>query len=630
MSDFQTDSLRDRVAAALRQQYQIEDEIGRGGMAVVYRARDLRLERLVAIKVLPPELALDPALGTRFTREAQTSAQLAHAHIVPIYDVGERDGIAYFVMALVRGGNVAQLLDHQPRRPVDEVRRLLCETADALAYAHLRGIIHRDVKPDNILIDADSGRAMVTDFGIARAIEGSTRLTMTGAALGTPTYMSPEQAVGERDLDGRSDLYSLGVLGYQMLAGRPPFAAGNSMALLLKHVSERPRPIAELRPEAPKALCDAIERALKKAPEDRWPTAGALREALLQGGDAPAWRSEREPVRYTSPVPRSRREAASPVPRSRTAERTDGSAVPPSSMTSGGFVLEPPYLASLTAEQRQDLRLWAGRVNLLDRVKAYRRYALYTAGAWTLGMISFGFGVAELPPLVVGPIVPIAMTVTLARRGASLRLAGLRLRRVLFSRRSHRVLAASPLPTSRQLRKLATRPVLESPHGAAVRRAAEERAAILDIMKKMSKPDRELLPDVVPTVNALVERVAHLATALHRLDTDYDPGAAAAVEARIAQAERTESSTEELREVALLRRQRVSLEHLARQRVTLARQIEHAVLALGNLRLDLLKLRASGLEAGLADVSSATQEARALSRDIGVALEAAGEVRELR
>jgi serine/threonine-protein kinase len=630
MPDFQTDSLRDRVAAALRQQYQIEDEIGRGGMAVVYRARDLRLERLVAIKVLPPELALDPALGTRFTREAQTSAQLAHAHIVPIYDVGERDGIAYFVMALVRGGNVAQLLDHQPRRPVDEVRRLLCETADALAYAHLRGIIHRDVKPDNILIDADSGRAMVTDFGIARAIEGSTRLTMTGAALGTPTYMSPEQAVGERDLDGRSDLYSLGVLGYQMLAGRPPFAAGNSMALLLKHVSERPRPIAELRPEAPKALCEAIERALKKAPEDRWPTAGAFREALLQGGDAPVWRSEREPVRYTSPVPRNRRESPSPVPRSRAVERAEGSAVPPSSVTSGGFVLEPPYLASLTAEQRQDLRLWAGRVNLLDRVKAYRRYALYTAGAWTLGMISFGFGVAELPPLVVGPIVPIAMTVTLARRGASLRLAGLRLRRVLFSRRSHRVLAASPLPTSRQLRKLATRPVLESPHGAAVRRAAEERAAILDIMKKMSKPDRELLPDVVPTVNALVERVAHLATALHRLDTDYDPGAAAAVEARIAQAERTESSTEELREVALLRRQRVSLEHLARQRVTLARQIEHAVLALGNLRLDLLKLRASGLEAGLADVSSATQEARALSRDIGVALEAAGEVRELR
>ena len=232
--------------------------------------------------------------------------------------------------------------------------------------------------------------------------------------------------------------------------------------------------------------------------------------------------------------------------------------------------------------------------------------------------------------MVLSGIVPVWMAISLARRGQSLRESGLRLRRVLTARRSRNVLAAAALPTSRQLRKLVTRPVLESVHGAAIRRAAEERATILAVVKKMSKAERALLPDVVPTVNALVERVAHLATALHRLDTDFDPSAASAVEARIAQAERVESSTEELREVALLRRQRVSLEHLARQRVTLARQIEQSVLALANLRLDLLKLQASGLEAGLADVSSATQEARALSRDIGVALEAVGEVRELR
>ena len=621
-------SLHDRVVAAIGHQYELESEIGRGGMSVVYRARDVRLNRPVAIKVLPPELAYDAAVRARFTREAQTSAQLSHAHIIPIYDVGERDGVAYLVMALITGGNLAEILMRQPRQPIDEVRRLLSEIADALAYAHLRGVIHRDIKPDNILVDPESGRAMVTDFGIARAIEGGTRLTLTGAALGTPTYMSPEQAVGERDLDGRSDLYSLGVLGYQMLTGRPPFAAGNSMALLLKHVSERPRPIAELRPEAPKALCDAIERALKKSPEDRWPTAAAFRDALLQGSEAPSWRSEREPVRYTSPVPRSRRESSSSALRSRGAQfDSNGVALP--SVTATGLVLEPAHLVSLTPEQREDLRLWAGRVNLLDRVKAYRRHGWLTVAAWPIAMFGFAFGVAEVPPLVLCPIVPIAMTVTMARRGASLRLAGLRLRRVLFARRSRHVLAAAPLPTSRQLRKLATRPVLESAHGAAIRRAAEERAAILDVVKKLSKADRELLPDVVPTVNALVERVAHLATALHRLDTDFDPAAATAVEARIAQAERTESSTEELREIALLRRQRVSLEHLGRQRVTLARQIEHAVLALGNLRLDLLKLRASGLEAGLADVSSATQEARALSRDIGVALEAAGEVRAL-
>jgi serine/threonine protein kinase len=166
-----TESLQDRLVAAIGDRYKLESEIGRGGMSVVYRATDRRLNRPIAIKVLPPELAYDPAVRTRFTREAQTSALLSHTHIVPIYDVGEGNGIAYFVMALVTGGNLAALLAREPRQPIDEVRRLLCEIADALAYAHLRGVIHRDVKPDNILLEGDSGRAMVTDFGIARAIE---------------------------------------------------------------------------------------------------------------------------------------------------------------------------------------------------------------------------------------------------------------------------------------------------------------------------------------------------------------------------------------------------------------------------------------------------------------------------
>jgi serine/threonine-protein kinase len=198
--------LHERVVAAIGQQYEVEQEIGRGGMSVVFRARDRRLNRLVAIKVLPPELAYDPAIRARFTREAQTAAQLAHAHIVPIYDVGEKDGVAHFVMALVTGGNLAELLAREPRQPIEEARRILREIADALAYAHTRGVIHRDIKPDNILLDAASGRVMVTDFGIARAIEAGSRLTVTGAAVGTPTYMSPEQAVGERDIDGRTDI----------------------------------------------------------------------------------------------------------------------------------------------------------------------------------------------------------------------------------------------------------------------------------------------------------------------------------------------------------------------------------------------------------------------------------------
>src|SRR5918996_401567 len=295
--------LRDRVVSAIGSHYELGSEIGRGGTSVVSRARDLRLNRPVAIKVLPPELAYDPAIRSRFTREAQTSAQLSHPHIVQIHDVGEREGLAYFVMALVTGAGLATLRAREPRQPIDRLRHILCEIADALAYAHQRGVVHRDIKPDNILLEQDGGRAMVTDFGIARAIEGGTRLTVTGLAVGTPTYMSPEQALGERELDGRSDIYSLGVLAYQMVTGRVPFGGGNSMALLFKHVNEPPRPITELRPDAPRALCNAIERALMKAPEDRWPTAAALSEALTSD-DVPApWRPEPPaPVRL-APAP---------------------------------------------------------------------------------------------------------------------------------------------------------------------------------------------------------------------------------------------------------------------------------------------------------------------------------------
>ena len=627
MTESHIDQFRERVAAALRHQYQIEDEIGRGGMSVVYRARDLRLERTVAIKVLPPELAHDPSVGSRFTREAQTSAQLAHAHIVPIYDVGEADGIAYFVMALVSGGSLASRLEHQPQRGIEEIRRLLCETADALAYAHLRGVIHRDIKADNILIDADSGRALVTDFGIARAMEGGTRLTQTGAAIGTPTYMSPEQAMGERQLDGRSDIYSLGVLGYQMITGRVPFTASNSMALLLKHVSEKPQPVAELRPEAPKQMCEAIERALKKSPEERWATASAFRDALLLHDEpSPSWRiaQHREPIRYNSPVPRGRRDAQSAQrPQTPRPVATVGA-----SSESGTFELEPPHLASLTSEQRADLRLWHGRIGLLDRVRHFRRYSVITAGMWVLAMFGFAAGIGIAPPLILSPVVPIFMTRRLWRRGKSLRERGLRLRRVLLARRSRMVLDAVPLPSDKQLRKLPLA-VLESPFGAAVRRAAADRAAIFDIVRRLSKADRAMVPDVVPAVDALVERVANIAQRLHRLNADVESRSIADIDARIAGAERDADTTEELRQLALLRRQRVSIEHLGRQRETLTRQLDSAGLALGNLRLDLARLQSDGLEAALGGVTSATQEARALSHEIGVALQAVAEVRDI-
>jgi serine/threonine-protein kinase len=643
-----SEPLYERVVSAIGQQYELDSEIGRGGMSVVYRARDLRLNRPVAIKVLPPELAYDPAIRTRFTREAQTSALLAHPNIVPIYDVGERDGLAYFVMALVGGGNLATLLAREPRQPIDEVRRLVCDIAEALSYAHMHGVIHRDIKPDNILLDGHTGRPLVTDFGIARAIEAGTRLTITGNAVGTPTYMSPEQAMGERDVDGRSDIYSLGVLAYQMLTGRVPFSGGNSIALLFKHVSEPPRPIGELRADTPRSMRDAIERALAKAPEDRWPTAAALREALLADDSGASWRAEhREPVRYTSPRPDSaRRDRASRTisPRRGTPAVPGRSNSPSAPGGTGGIVLEPEHLASFTPEQREDIRLWGGRIGLLDRIKAARGFGFLTTAAWIAALAGLA-GAADVPPLVLGPLVPAYMSRKLWRRGVSLRAAGLRLRRVFLMPRARWVLPTPPRTVSekpvakpadkqlgkqeKQLLKITPREVLDSVHGAAVRRAAEDRSAILDVMRKLSKADRALLPDLEPTVNGLVERVAHLARALHQIDGSIDVRLIRDLDARLAAMEEESDSPEGDRRLALFRRQRATIEEIVQRRAALDRQLENAGLALGNLRLDLIKLQSSGVQAALSDVTSATQEARALSADIAAALDAAAEVKSL-
>ena len=204
---------------------------------------------------MPPELAFRSEIKTRFLREAETAAQLNHPNIVPIYSVDEREGLVFFVMALHRRATTLAEATARAtgRLPVDETRRMLREVADALAYAHERGVIHRDIKPDNILLDEESGRAMVTDFGIARAIQegADSRLTATGVAIGTPAYMSPEQAAGDREIDGRSDLYSLGIVGYQMLTGEPPFLATSTPAMLVKHISERPMPVEQRRADCP-------------------------------------------------------------------------------------------------------------------------------------------------------------------------------------------------------------------------------------------------------------------------------------------------------------------------------------------------------------------------------------------
>ena len=276
----ESDRLRDRVTAAVGDRYLLGAEIGRGGMAVVYAAEDVRLQRPVALKVLPPELAFRGEVRERFVREAQTAARLNHPHIVPIYAVHEEGGLVCFAMALVKGESLSARLVREPRPAFDVVAQLLEQTADALAYAHASGVVHRDVKPDNVLLDQDSGRAVVTDFGIARAAESGARLTQVGIAVGTPAFMSPEQATGERDVDGRSDIYALGIVGYLLLAGRLPFEATTTPALLMKQVSETPAPLRTARPDAPSALVEILERCLHKRPQDRWPSALQLRDAL--------------------------------------------------------------------------------------------------------------------------------------------------------------------------------------------------------------------------------------------------------------------------------------------------------------------------------------------------------------
>jgi serine/threonine protein kinase len=262
------DELRQRLAQTLAGRYEITKLLGRGGMAVVFLAQDLALERQVAIKVLPPEMAHDPKLIPRFQQEAKTAAKLDHPNIIPIYRVESEAGLDYFVMKYVTGHSLEQLLEQGPL-PIDLGRRVLREAALALGHAHQRGIVHRDVKPANIMLESD-GRVVLTDFGISKALEGGSALTGTGAIIGTPHYMAPEQAKG-LEVDGRADQYALAIVGHQILTGKQPFE-GSAHSILYKHVFEPPPPVFQIRPDAPADLCAALDRALAKEPEKRFAT----------------------------------------------------------------------------------------------------------------------------------------------------------------------------------------------------------------------------------------------------------------------------------------------------------------------------------------------------------------------
>lgn len=267
------------VRAALEAEYDDVRELGRGGMAVVYRAHERALDRDVAIKVLPFALAFDQSFVERFMREARTAASLEHPHIIPIHRVGQSGQVTYFVMKLVGGQSLSDRLLEKGPLSAEQTRSVLLETASALGYAHERGVVHRDIKPDNILLD-ESGRCVVTDFGIARSGSQS-KLTATGTSMGTPRYMSPEQARA-KDVDGRSDIYSLGIVGYECLTGRPPFDGEDMMAILMAHITQ-PLPRPRLASSEAESLYAVIERMLAKNPDERFRNADEL-VAALNGG----------------------------------------------------------------------------------------------------------------------------------------------------------------------------------------------------------------------------------------------------------------------------------------------------------------------------------------------------------
>ena len=746
-----SDPLRDHVAAALADRYAVEAELGRGAMAVVYRAREVRLRRVVALKVLPPELAFRAGVRERFLREAQTAAQLSHPHIVPVYAAGDDGGVAWLAMALVDGETLADRLARAPRATADEARRILVETADALAYAHARGVVHRDVKPENILLDRDTGRVMVADFGIARATEDDGRLTGTGVTLGTPAYMSPEQAMGETAVDGRTDQYALGVVGYQLLTGTLPFQATNATGMLMKHVGEVPRPVRERAPDVPPPLAHAVERALAKKPADRWPDAAAFRDALQRTVASPlerppvrplappavapvlpAWMPPRAPQVPQPPSPfdprlradaefaqlrgdrvardewkeyareqraaeRERREAwrdaarngMVPAPLAPDLERR---ALGPTGLpeipldvraslfrrkAAGAFVLLafltvinaihlflPPWIVfpawGILADVRRRWRplgaagldFWdvmlggasASRLPGASPADTERRLTATVRRARRRVHVAIAAAVVLLPVFMLSltgggpPGVPVALLFfvlvataipTLLALGA-LRGSGIDLSVAMSRRWREAVHTAVPRPRAQvvdeEVRQLAAATSLTNGALAVLRDAVEDRVTVRETLAALSPEDRALLPvaDVMPTVDGLVDRVADLASRLERFPSDANPAALAALDARLAAP--VPASTEGARTRQLLERQRASLADLVERRAALDAKLESARAALRNVRLDLLKLRDDGVGA-LAQVSTATQEARALSRDIGHALAAAAEAR---
>jgi serine/threonine-protein kinase len=605
-AQLQGNPLAERLAHVLEGAYAIEGEIGRGGMGVVFAARDLALKRRVAIKVLPPELAFRQEIKTRFMREAQTAARLSHPHIVPIHAVGDEGGLVYFVMGYVDGESLAARLKRRHALPSEEVRRIMKETADALGMAHAMGVIHRDIKPDNILLEGTRRRVMVTDFGIAKALSeaGPGTLTGTGIAIGTPHYMSPEQAAGEREIDARSDLYALGVVAYEMATGELPFQAPTVPGILMKHISE-PAPDIKLRtPDVPDDLAASVMRCLEKDPAARWPTAESLRRALENRTAGPYRPSA--PTARRRPSPASAGVALERAwDRGERVARRGAEGRPPARARP-----QPP--APATPQREPEI------------VRSFRaEFSKWAAVSGALMLINVGTGITEPWFLLVAGIWGFGI----GNRYARLWQAG-------YSWRD--VINRPPAPDAVEARMPAPAKALRTAaEGGAdedfgllapqIKQMKRDRDAVRQIVDKLPASERALLPDVVRTVDGLAQRALDLARTLSQMESEVDADALARLDARV-ETLRAEGGDD--RRIELLERQREALKELTERRRALEAQFESCVLAVQNVRFDLLRLRSAGVSAVLDDLTSATQAARALGEDVEAAIDAAGEIRK--
>ena len=620
---------------ALAANYELDHELGRGGMGIVYRARDRRLKRLVAIKLLPPELAFRSEIKTRFLREAETAAQLSHPNIVPIYSVDERDGLVYFVMALVEGPTLAKKMYEDGQLSVDETRRVLREVADALAYAHARGVIHRDIKPDNILLDKESGRAMVTDFGIARAIQegADSRLTATGVAIGTPAFMSPEQAAGDREIDGRTDLYALGVVAYQMLAGRLPFQAATTASMLMKQITERPTPVGQLRADCPADLAATVMSLLEKEPQNRVSSAAALSRALTGDVSAIPAVTEAAPPHRTSSQswePRPFETApASPLPMSRTG------------------------ISHYSAATSEEIARW-----MAPEVRKFRGSFGTFAFVNAIMIIASVIGHMDLY------VVTVFWSMLMAFKYSKLWNAGYDWRDVFRQPRDRRLvdlagetieearglfdkerrslprpprmaLPPLPLPRSTAQQRAAgfdpNRPDMGVYRGT-VQRAEQDRGEILRMVSSLPPNDRSLVEGVIPATDALFQRIQLLAQAAAADERSSAPDALAQIESQIleleAQANPLERGSEDrVRRLALLKRQRRGVADVTRRHDDARAKLDSCVLALQNMRLDILRLRAGSVANAGSHITQLTERARSLAEEVDAAVYGADSAR---